>query len=274
MVRDSQPAWLYTPKQALKKLSSTLPSTLSSTLPIALDNTLPAYLTIHFQVSSQDAPKYTEYVVKYTPRHDPRDAPTCTRWHTACLLDCTLPNQHSRCSQAHSPSRSQVHSQLHSISLPACLTVRSQASSQDAPKNTSKDAPWYTSESLSSTLFITLGGTLPAYLALCSQIHSPEARHSQSHLTMCSHVCSCVLGPETCWVAGARQQEVWSWWRLAGGWWWQAGGGWPASCGVRNHYGSRYHSLNIIFSVATATKSDHASPSWCWQLQPLIQQER
>jgi hypothetical protein len=180
-------------------LHCTLPSTLSSTLPIALNNTLPAYLTIHSQLSSQDAPKYTEYVLKCTPGHAPKDAPTCTRWHTASLLYCTLPNQRSRSSQAHSRARSQVHCQLHSMTLPACLTIRSQVSSQDAPKNTSEDAPKYTSESLSSTLFIALGGTLPAYLALCSQlIHSPEARHSQSHLTMCSHVCSCVLGSEAC----------------------------------------------------------------------------
>jgi len=224
----SQPAWLYTAKPALKKLSSTLPSTLSSTLPIALDNTLPAYLTIHSQLSSQDAPKYSEYVLKYTPGHAPKDAPTCTRWHTASLLDCTLPNQRSRSSQAHSWARSQVYSQLHSMTLPACLTIRSQVSSQDAPKNTSEDAPRYTSESLSSTLFI----------------------------------------------AGDRHQEVWSRWRLAGGLWLLVGGGWPAAYVVPNHDVGRYHSLNLIFSPATATKSHHASWSWCWQLQPLIQQER
>ena len=149
------------------------------------------------------------------------------------------------------------------MTLPACLTIRSQVSSQDAPKNTSEDASKYTSELLSSTLFIALGGTLPAYLALCSQIHSPEARHSQSHLTMCSHVCSCVLGPETCSVAGARHQEALSWCRLAGGWWRLAGGVWPAAYVVRNHDICRYHSLNLIFSAATATKSHHASRSWC-----------
>jgi hypothetical protein len=114
--------------QALKTLSSTLPSTLSNTLPIALDDTLPACLTICSQVSSHNALKHTpEYALKYTPN--------CTRWHTPSLLDCTLPNKLSRCSQAHSRARSQV--------------------------------------------------------------HSPEARHSQSHLTICSHVCSWVLDPET-----------------------------------------------------------------------------
>jgi hypothetical protein len=42
----------------------------------------------------------------------------------------------------------------------------------------------YTSESLSSTLPIAVDGTLPAYLALRSQVHSQEGRHFQSHLTI------------------------------------------------------------------------------------------
>jgi len=66
------------------------------------------------------------------------------------------------------------------MTLPACLTVRSQVSSQMTPK--------YTSESLSSTLPISLDGILPANLALRSQVHSQEGRHFQSHLTLCSHV--------------------------------------------------------------------------------------
>ena len=65
---------------------------LSSTLPIALDNTLPAYLTLHSQLSSLDALENTEYVFKYTPGHAPTDTPTCTRWHTASLLDCIIAN--------------------------------------------------------------------------------------------------------------------------------------------------------------------------------------
>jgi hypothetical protein len=46
------------------------------------------------------------------------------------------------------------------------LTVHSEVSSQDTPM--------YTSESLSSTLPIALDCTLPAYLALHSQVHSQE----------------------------------------------------------------------------------------------------
>jgi hypothetical protein len=125
-------------------------------------------------------------------------APNCSRWHTSGLLDCTLSSMLSKRSNAYSPACTHIHSQLHSMILPACLTIRSQVNSYDFAKNTSKDAPKYSSESLSSTLFIAFSGTLPAYLALCPQIHCPEAKHSPCYLTICSHVCSCVLGPETC----------------------------------------------------------------------------
>ena len=155
--------------------------------------------------------------------------------------------------------------------LPACFTIRSQLLSMAHAQPAWLYALKYALKTLSSILPSTLSNTLPAYLALCSQIHSPEARHSQSHLTICSHVCSCVLGPETCWVAGARHQEAWSWWRVAGGWWC---GGWLAAYVVRNRDIGRYLSLNLILIVATTIKSHHASRSWCWQLQPLILQER
>ena len=147
-------------------LPSTHQSMLSRMLPIALDGTLPVCLTVHSQLSSQDALN-------------------CARWHTLSLLDCMLPSKHSRRSEAHSRAWFQLHSQLHSM-------------------------------------------TLPAYLALPSQIQFQEAKHSQSHLTICSHVCSYVLDPETCWVGGARNREAWGWWRVVGGWWWVTGGVcWP-----------------------------------------------
>jgi hypothetical protein len=130
------------------------------------------------------------YALKY--------APACTRLHTTSLLDCRLLNKLSRRAQVHSRARSQIHSQLHSMTLPACLTIHSHVRSQDAHRNTSEYAPKYISESLSSTLLIALDDRLPAYLALRSYIHSAEPRHSQSHLTICSNVCSCMLGPETC----------------------------------------------------------------------------
>ena len=177
--------------QALKTLSSTLPSTLS--------NTLPACLTIRSQVSSQNALKHShEYALKYTPN--------CTRWHAPSLLDCTLPSKLSRRSQAHSRA--------------------------------------------------------------CSQVHSPEARHSQSHLTICSHVCSWVLDLQICWVAGPSH------WEAEGGRRQAAGGRQEAGGGGRNRDVGRYHSLNLIFSAATATRSHDASRSWCRQLQPEILQER
>jgi hypothetical protein len=57
--------------------------------------------------------------------------------------------------------------------LPDCLTIRSQVSSHDTPKNTSEYAPNYTSESLTSTLSrgkslaISLDNMLP-----CTLLHA------------------------------------------------------------------------------------------------------
>ena len=60
--------------------------------------------------------------------------------------------------------------------------------------------------------------------------------------------------------------------REAGGVWWAVFGGRHVACGVRqmaggvwwpNHDVSRYHSLNLIFSAATVTRSHDASWSWC-----------
>jgi hypothetical protein len=160
--------------------------------------THPACLTLHSQVSSQDAPKYTKYVLKYTPRHDPKVAPTCTRWHTTSLLDCTLPSTLLRCSQVHGVC-SQVHSQACSQ---GCFHLHSMAPNQLAWLYTAKPALKKLSRTLpstlSSTLPIALDGALPAYLALRSQVRFQDGRHSQSHLTIYSHVPSCMLYPEAC----------------------------------------------------------------------------
>jgi hypothetical protein len=40
-------------------------------------------------------------------------------------------------------------------------------------------------------------------------------------------------------------------------------GVWRAAYGGRNHDVGRYHSLNLIFSAPTATRSHDASRSWC-----------
>jgi hypothetical protein len=133
--------------------------------------------------------------------------------------------------------------------LPVSLTVRSQVRSQHTPKNTSEYTPQYTSESLPSTLLNALHDILPAYMALLFGIHSPEARHSQSHLNICSDVCSCVLGSETCRVAGTGGPE-------AGGVRW-------ATYGSRIPDVGQYHSLNLFFTAATLTRSHDASWSWC-----------
>jgi len=149
---------------------------LSRTLPIALDGTLPASLTVHSQVSSQDALKHTlEHAHKYTP--------DCTRWHTLSLLDYTLPSKLSR----------------------------------------------------GKTLAISLEYKLPCMLL----------RTRSRDLLSCRRQAP----------GGVRQ--------VAGGRWQVAGGGWRAAYDGRNHDVGRYHSLNLIFSVATATRSQDDSRPWC-----------
>jgi hypothetical protein len=103
---------------------------------------------------------------------------------------------------------SQVHlhvcSQLHSWAcIPGHFQVHSMAHSQSALLYDPNQAL----KTLSSTVPFALDGTFPAYLALCSQVYSQQDRHSQSHLTILSHICSCMLDLETCWVAHISHQE-------------------------------------------------------------------
>jgi len=113
-------------------------------------------------------------------------------------LHCMLPSKLSSHSQAHSQARSQVHSQLHLMTLPACLTIYFQVSFQNTLKHTPRNALKYTPQCTRCHTPILVDCTLPSTLSRCSQVHSraccplhsPEARHSQSHLTVCSHVYS------------------------------------------------------------------------------------
>jgi hypothetical protein len=82
--------------------------------------------------------------------------------------------------------------------LPACLTIQFQVSSQDAPKFTRSTFSRTLPGMLSRTLLISLDGTLLACVTLSSQVHSQMTRHFRSHLTICFHVCSWVLDPKTC----------------------------------------------------------------------------
>jgi len=110
---------------------------------------LPTNLSRCSKVHCEYAPKYTsEFVLMYTPGHPPKDAHTCTRWHTARLLD-------------------------------------SHTSAQEALKHTPKHTPkydsnctrWYTPSLFGSTLPSTLsrGKTLPIsldYMLTCTLLHA------------------------------------------------------------------------------------------------------
>jgi len=173
--RPSQVHSKYAPS-TLSTFLSTLLGMLSRMLAIALDGTLPACLTVRSKVSSQDA-------LKHTLSTHPRMFP-CTPLSS---FSCTHPGMlYRRLPIA-------LHGALH-----ACFTVYSQASSQDTVMHTPSMFQVLLPGMLWRMLPITLNGTLPAYLALCSHFHS----------TICFHVHSCKLNPETCWVVDTRHWKV------------------------------------------------------------------
>jgi len=260
----SQDALKHTPENALNDAPNCTrwhtPSLLNCTLPSKLSRrsqahsracsqghyqlhsmTLPAWLSVRSQVSSQD-------VLKHTPENALKHTPNCTRWHTAGLLDCMIPSKLSRRSQAHSWARSQVHSQLHLMTLPACMTECSQVSSQDTPKNTSEYAPKYTSKSLSSTLPsslpIALDGTHPAYMALCSQVHSPEGI-SPDDAPMYAPACLMQRLGEL-QTPGTGRHEPGSVWREVIGVRWVACGMWHVAGGRQCMLAEIMTSVNVV----------------------------
>jgi len=190
-------------------LSSILPAPLSSILPIAMCNTLPACLSQRSEVSSPNPSKYTPSVLPSTP-----------------LI--TFPSSLSSMQSNTLPI-------ANNASLPASLTICSWLISQDTPKYTSKYivkyppehalknartcTQWPTPSLLDYTLAGKLSRRSQVYSQACSQVHSPEASHSQSHFTIYSHLCSWVLDPRTGWDAGTRNREAGGWRRSARGQW-------------------------------------------------------
>ena len=140
------------------------------------------------------------------------------------MLDCTLPGKLSWYSQAHSRPRSQVQSQLHSMTHFQPAWQPSQVGSQDtlkytteyvhkyfpeyALKDTSNCTQWHTPSLLGWMLLCKVSRHSQAHSRPWSQVHSPDARPSKSYLAIPSHVCSWVLDPETCWVAGTRHWDT------------------------------------------------------------------
>jgi len=147
---------------------------------------------------------------------------------TSSLLGYTLPSKLSRRSQEHLQERTQVHLRV-------------------TLKYTLHCTPWHTSSLLRSMLPNTLsrGKTLPIsinYVLPCMLLCT-RSRKLLSCRRQAPGGVKLVAGGGRLVVAG--------------------GCGWPAPYVVRNHDVGRYHSLNLIFSAATVTKSHHASRSWC-----------
>ena len=275
---DTLPAWFkicsqvstqgpptYTPST----LPSPTPSMFSSTLlgmvyrmlPIGLDGTLPACMTVHSQVSSQDALYHsTEHARKYTA--------DCTICHTASVLDYMLPSDLSGCSQSHPQACSQVHSQLHPT-----------AHSQPARRDTLTKSALKTLRRRSPS---TLPGTHPSPL----QVHSQQRKTLPISL---DYLLTCILLHAQCRdLLSCRCQALHDVRLLAYGGHSLVGGGLRVACGLCRVAGGRwpapyvgqYHDVgqdgcrNLISSVAPRRRSHDAWWSWCWRLQPQIVWER
>jgi len=97
LIAHSQPGSLFTPKWALKTLSSILLSTIPNQLPIALYRTLSVLLSVHSQASSQDTIKYTpKHAVKYIPKDAFKYTSNYVLQYTPRLLGSMLPSTCSR----------------------------------------------------------------------------------------------------------------------------------------------------------------------------------
>jgi len=125
--------------------------------------------------------------------------------------------------------------------LLACLSVLSEAHSQHAHKYTLENALKYTPDwvqlhtphgldcllatMLSHTLWIALNYKLPACMTIHSQLCCQESKHSQSHFTIWSQVCSYLLNADCrCLVLGGI-------WQRDNFGLWLAGGEWHGACG-------------------------------------------
>jgi len=163
---------------------------------------------------------------------------------------------------------------------PACLTVHSQTSAQEALKHTPEQAlkyafnctRWYTPSLLGSSLPSTLsrGKTLPIsldYIVTCTLLHarSRDLLSCRSQAPGGASFRRQAAGGVSCrrQAPGGVRQVAYGGQCLAGGMWHVVCGRWRTAYGRRNHDVGRYHSLNLIFSAPTVTRSHDASWSWC-----------
>jgi len=147
-------------------------SAIASMLQITFNNTFWIILTLCSQVSFQ-------YTSKYTPSTFP-GTPLSTFWsiHQITLSRMLLIALNGTLAAICTP----LYTLIMLLSpLPSMLTSMSPTALHD---------------------------TLSAYLALCFQVYFQQARYSQFHLTICSHVCFLVLDSETCRVAATRHQKA------------------------------------------------------------------
>jgi len=243
LTRHSQPAWLMLSSQFSRH-------TTSHSRAIS-----PVHSQLHSMAYSQLA---CLYATKSTFTTLSITLPSMLSTTLPIALNCTLPAWTTKRSEQCSHDALN-HSPEHALEYtPNCTRWHAPSlldytlpSFNQTSKNTSEYAPKYTSKSLPGTLskWTTLANALDNIL-WWMLLHA----QSRDHLSCTSHA-----------PGGVRQE--------AHGGQCVAGNMWPVVCGrQREAYGGQnhdvylYHSLNRICRMATATWSQDASYSWCWQL--------
>jgi len=108
----SEDALMHTPKH----FTQYNPNCTACNMTSLCDYTLPSNHCRSLLVRYIYTPRFTsKYDLKYTAQHALNNVWSCTWWHTTSLLDCTLWNEISTYSPAHSRVCSQVGPQLHSM---------------------------------------------------------------------------------------------------------------------------------------------------------------
>jgi len=221
----------------------------------------------HFQPALQYAPKWALRTLSIT-------LPSVLSSTLPIALDGTLAACLTVCSQVSSLDALN-HTPEHPLKYtPNCTRWHSPSPLDCTPPSTlsrhSQEHLWvppkYTSELLARTLW--RGKTFPIslyYLIPCILLHAQLRDLLSCRCQELRGVRLVTYGGHS--FAGSELRAECRVWRVAGG-------RWPTAYSGQHHDFGWYDHLNLIFRVATRTKSHDVSRSWCWQLQAQILQER
>jgi len=200
------------------------------------------------------------YVTTHWLDYHNTHAIVCTGYYTSCCIQHTW-KQAARCTTLHAPKYMLKYTLEYT---PGCTWqyTPKEALKVLLSKHTSKhtlnyaaNCTWWHTPSL-------LDCTLQCMLSRHSQVHHQVVLMYSSQHTL--------RYPPSC-TRAAGHGEVSSWWHMVSRVWWMVGGMWQVASGrvqaayiTQNHDVGQYGCQNLIFCMATMTRSHDASRSWCW----------